>query len=79
MIKTKLAAHFLVYFQLTKIRRGLRPLHVPTSGGDQIALMHTIPKMGTELDRYDPAESENNAGSRERRGDPMFDVLISVV
>ena len=73
LIETKLAAHFLVNFQFAKIGRRLRPLHVPPSGGDKIALVRAVPKMGAELDRYDPAQRENKGGSTKRpRGDPIL-------
>ena len=66
MIETKLAAHFFVNLQFAKIGRRLRPSDVPTRGGDKIGLMHTIPKMSAELDRYDPAKSENKVRSTKR-------------
>src|SRR5260370_13203707 len=74
LIETKLAAHFFINLQLPKVGRRLRPLHVPASSCDKIALMHTIPKMSAELDRYDPAKRENKVGSRELKGNSMFDV-----
>ena len=64
MIVAKLAAHFCVDLQFAKIGRRLRPLHAPASGSDKVALMRTIPKMGAELDRDDPAERENKPESR---------------
>ena len=66
MIETKLAAHFFVNLKFTKIESGRRPLHVPTGGRDKIALVRAVPKMGAELDRYDPANSEKKARSTKR-------------
>ena len=55
-IESEHATHFLVDLQFVKAWRVSWPSHVPASGGDKIALMHTIPKMSAELDRYDPAK-----------------------
>ena len=67
MIETKLAAHFFVNLQFAKIEGGRRPLHVPTGGRDKIALVRAVPKMGAELDRYNPAKSKNKVRSRKNK------------
>ena len=68
LIETKLAPHFFVNLQFEKIGRSPRPLHVPASSDDKIALVRPIPKMGAELDRYDPEKSENKVGGRKDEG-----------
>ena len=65
LIETKLSAHFFVNFQFAKIGPSFRPLHFPAGCRDEIALMRAIPKMSAELDRDDPAKSENKVGSRK--------------
>ena len=74
MIETKLAAHFFVNLQFAKVVSGRWPLHVPTGGRDKIAFVRAVPKMGAELDRYDPAKSGKKAGIRNDEGNPIFDV-----
>ena len=66
MIETKLAAHFFVNLQFAKIGRGLWPLHFPNSRRNKIALVRTIPKMGAEFDRHDPAKGEKKVRSTKR-------------
>ena len=68
MIEAKLAAHFFVNLQFAKVVSGRWPLHVPTGGRDKIALVCAVPKMGAELDRYDPAKSQKKVRSRKDEG-----------
>ena len=62
MIETEQAAHFLIDLQFVKVWRVSWPSHVPTGARDKIPLVRAVPKMGAELDRYNPAKSEKKVG-----------------